>query len=486
LEGDFLNSKAAAAGAGALVQTREGRIVSWVLLAFLAWMPLQTPVAVIAWQYLHVSGSVAQAILLIKDFWAIALILILFVRHFREIRFRWFDWAALGYAGMIFVYSVMPAVLGSHLPALAVVASARELLVPVELYALGRLAGYAGVSPLRLIIGFLAVAAATAVFSIVTWAIMPQEFWTSTYNLVKFTHDVQGIQSSVDIWYASILSYYGSFGAALRAVGPFTHPVGTGAYFAMPLALAACAFWMSDVKRKVALVVSLAALVLFVGAVVTPISRGTWIGFVAASVVAGIVLHKYRLAGLTVIVFVLFVAFVPPFSWAIRSAANASDSSSIGHVDAITYGVAVVTAHPAGLGVGQGDQYGAVFSGGNAVAGVGENMYLTTYTSVGPIGALAFVVWMGAVLLELFRRKRASLPAWVAVGVGAGLLAEAIAGLSASTLMRFTTAASIWFLVGLVIAVPAAGAFFGWADLRHPVAWLRSHGTGPDEEPSES
>ena len=136
--------------------------------------------------------------------------------------------------------------------------------------------------------------------------------------------------------------------------------------------------------------------------------------------------------------------------------------------------------------MGQGDQYGVVFSGGNEAAGVGEDMYLTTYTSVGPVGALAFIVWMGAVLLELFRRKRTTLPAWVAVGVGTGLLAEAIAGLSASTLMRFTTAASIWLLVGLVIAVPASGTFFDWADLRHPVAWLRSHGTGPYEEPSES
>ena len=489
-----MDSSAVAERPVASVSTVESRLVTWILIAFLAWIPLQTPVAVVAWQYLNLSVSVTQAILLVKDFWAAGLILILFFRHLREIRFHRFDWFALAFVVLVFIYSVVPAMLGSHLPALAVIASARELLVPVELYALGRLAGYAGVSPLRLIIGFLAIAAATAMFSIGTWAIMPRDFWTSTYNLVKFTHDVQGIQSATDIWWASILSYYANFGAALRAVGPFTHPVGTGAYFAMPLALTLCAFWTSSVKRRKVLFVSAAALILFAAAVVTPISRGTWIGITAAAVVAGVVLHKYRLASLSIIVFVLFLVFVPPFSWAVRSAASATDSSaatpadssSQGHIDAINYGVGVITAHPGGLGVGQGDQYGVVFSGGNDVAGVGENMYLTTYTSVGPVGTLAFIAWFGAVLFELFRRKRATLPAWVAVGVGTGLLAEAIAALSASTLMRFTTAASIWLLVGLVIAVPASGAFFNRADLRHPVAWLRSHGTGPDVEPAES
>jgi hypothetical protein len=470
-----VDSSAATDQPVAPASTRESRLVTWILIAFLAWIPLQTPLAVVAWQYLSLSVSATQAILLVKDFWAAGLILILFFRHLREIRFHWFDWFALGFVVLVFIYSVVPAVLGSHLPALAVIASARELLVPVELYALGRLAGYAGVSPKRLVVAFLVIAAAAAAFSIGTWAVMPWEFWTSTYNLVGFTRIVQGIQSATDIWWASILSYYGSFGAALRAVGPFTHPVGTGVYFAMPLSLAVCAVWMSNVRRRVALAVAVAALALFFVAVISPISRGTWIGFVAAVAVAGVVLHKYRLAAVTVIAFALFVAFVPPYSWAVRSAANSSDSSSIGHATAIASGISVITAHPGGLGVGQGDQYGTVFSGGNSVAGVGENMYLTTYASTGPVGTLAFVVWLGALLVALFRRVRPTLPAWICVGVGVGLLAEVIAGLSASTLMRFTTAASIWLLVGLVIAVPYnASRGPGSETLLHPGTWLRA------------
>ena len=46
-------------------RTQEARLVGWVLVAFLAWMPLQTPIALVAWQYLHASVQVAQAILLL-------------------------------------------------------------------------------------------------------------------------------------------------------------------------------------------------------------------------------------------------------------------------------------------------------------------------------------------------------------------------------------------------------------------------------------
>ena len=129
----------------------------------------------------------------------------------------------------------------------------------------------------------------------------------------------------------------------------------------------------------------------------------------------------------------------------------------------------MITANPVGSGVGQGDQYGQQLAGAAEAAGVGENMYLTTYASTGPLGLLAFVIWLGALLLSLIRRIRPSLPVWISVGVGAGLLAVAAAGMTASTLMRFTTAASIWILVGLVIAVPAAGSRWpNFGAIRHP------------------
>ncbi len=457
----------------------ETRIVTWLLVAFLVWVPLQTPVDVLAYQYLHIPIRFAQGILLVKDVWAAGLFAVLFLRHYREVRFRWFDWFAVLYGILVAIYSVVPLALGSNLPPLAVFASAREMLVPIELYGLGRLAGYAGVSPLGLARAFLWVAAGAAVFSVVTFVLFPQSFWDTGYNLLGFMRNVQAIATDKSLRDASIIARYGPTGWSLRAVGPFTHPVGAAVYFALPLTLALCAAWTRDLRRRVALAGAALAVVLFGLAVITPISRGIWIGLIGSLVVSGVVLHKYRLAALSIVVFVAFIGLVPPFSYSITSAATATDSSTTAHSGALAHGANVVVTNPLGMGVGQADSFGKNYSASAGVdsSGVGENMYLTTYTSVGPLGLLALLVWMAALLVELFGRLRSSLPAWVPVGIGAGLLAELAAGMSASTLMRFTTAASICLLVGLVIAVP--GPEFRWPILsviQHPRTWLASRG----------
>jgi hypothetical protein len=459
----------------------EARLVTWLIVAFLVWVPLQTPVAVLIWEYLHAPDRVAQGILLIKDVWAAAFILVLFARHWREIRFHWYDWCALAYGILIAVYSVVPSLRGSNLTLVAIIASARELLVPIELYALGRLGGYAGVSTAFVVKAFLAIAAVAAVFSVGTWAVMPQTFWSSTYNLVGFIHDVQGVTTATTTWFASILANYGPYGWSVRAVGPFAHPVGAGVYFAMPMALVLCAAWLSGVRRRFALAVVLAGVVLFAAAVISPISRGTWIGLVVAAIVAGAVLHKYRLAALTVVVFVLFVGLVPPYSYAIRSAVTGTDSSTVGHQDAVQLGIKTVAQNPVGVGVGQGDQFGAILSGGDSL-GIGENMYLTTYASVGPLGLLAFAAVLLGMLWELIARLRPNLPPWIPIGVGVGLLAEIAAGFTASTLMRFTTAASIFVLIGLVMGEPGAGIRPDFEALLHPRKWLTSRGRKPAAE----
>jgi hypothetical protein len=446
----------------------EARLVTWILVAFLVWIPLQTPVAVLAHQYLHVSDRIAQGILLLKDVWAAGLIVVLGLKHLREIRFRWFDWSALAFVALVGLYSFIPTLLGSRLPAMAIISSARELLVPVELYCLGRLAGYAGVSALALAKAFVVAAAGAAVFSVGAFLVLPQSFWQTGYNLVGFVHDVQGITSATSLWAASLVGAYGDSGQFLRATGPFTHPVGTAVYFSLPLVLAVCAAWTTNLRRTTAAIVVAGGLVLFGLAVLTPISRGIWIGFLLAVAVLGVTLRKYRLAVVTVVVFCAIVVLVAPFKYALSSAADGSDGSAVAHGSALWYGIDYVLKHPLGGGVGQGDQYGSIYAAGSGVsaAGVGENMYLMTYASVGPFGLLAVVAFFAAMLWETINRVRESVPVWVSIGVGAGLLASLTAAMTASTLMRFTTAASIWLLVGVVVAAPATGQRITVAELR--------------------
>jgi hypothetical protein len=351
------------------------------------------------------------------------------------------------------------------------------MLVPIELYGLGRLAGYAGVSVAGIVTAFMVIAAAAAVFSVAAFVLLPGEFWATTYNLVGFIHDVQGISTALDIWKTAILTMYGTLGNAVRAVGPFTHPVGTGVYFAMPFALAVCAVWLGDLRRKAALAIAIGGMLLFALAVLTPISRGTWIGLIGALVVGGALVHRFRLAALTVVLFVACLVAVPPFSYSVWSAIHGEDASTANHVAAIESGVSVITANPASSTVGQNDQFSQQIAAAAGVEtnNVGENMYLTTYASIGPLGLLVYVVWLAALLVELFGRIRRGLPAWIPAGVAIGLLAEVAAGMSASTLMRFTNAASMMLVAGLVVSAP--GSEFRRLDLtavRHPRRWLAS------------
>jgi O-Antigen ligase len=452
---------------------RLGRQRTTVAIAvLLLWLPLQTPAAIFAYQYLHVSPNVDRAILLLKDAAVGLVIAYLFVslvrRHgLRGLRMLWFDWLALIYVGLLGAYSVIPVLAGSKLPILAVAASLREFLVPVELYALGRLAVLAGVSRDAIVKWFLAVALLAASATVLLYAFVPVQFWSSTLDLVSFERDIQGIGNAHTLWDISLLGQYGvgDSGTFPRAVGPFTHPVGTAFYFVVPLLLAVplvFALWRQHERRKIA--VALGVSLVLAAAVITPISRGSWIAAVVGVLIAGLAFRRVLAVGLALALVGVVLLATPPFSYSITSVLNRSDSSVVGHEDAVQKGVHVVLQNPAGLGVGQSDYFGSTLSGGgstagalssgdagSASAGVGENMYLSVLVAIGPIGLVALAGWMIGLALHLLPRRRADVD-WIDVGLLAALAGSAISALTASALMRFTTSASFWLLVGLAVA----------------------------------
>lgn len=436
------------------------------LATLLAWLPLQTPLAVVVFQYGH-AEVLARAMLLAKDVFTGALILYLFVRYWRQLRFYWFDWAAVVYVVLLCVYSVVPWLLGSHIAVVSVVASARELLVPVELYALGRLALVAGADVRWLVRWFLAVAAVAAAFTVLVWLLLPASFWGSTLDLVSFVRVVQGIPNAFTIWDISLVAHFGmGYGDIYsRAVGPFTHPVGTGHYFVLPLILAAAWFYDSlrQNRRWTALAIAILA-ILFVGAVITPISRGSWIAAGLALLLTSLIYRRWALIAVTIILAVGLSLTVPALNHAITSVFRGTDASSQDHLDALDTGVRTLVQNPIGLGVGQSDQFGQVLgSGDSAGSGVGENMYITLWISVGPLGFLAFLAWMAGLLWRMAAAGRRAPPhSWMVVGTWTALLGYAAVAMLAAPLMRFTTSASVWLVVGLctglMLALPRSVA----------------------------
>lgn len=435
----------------------SAQILSVVLGGLLAWFLIQTPLATFAYQYLGLSTSAARAVLLAKDAAVMVLVIVLALRYARSTRWYRFDVAALVYTVVLAIYAVVPLLLGSKLPLMSVAASVREFLVPVELYAVGRLAATAGVSFPNITRWFLAVSAAAALLTVGIYLLLPATFWNTSLDLLRFIREVQGIPTALSLWAASLVGHFG-VGAGVvdaqfsRAVGPFTHPVGTAHYFVVPLVLAAAAALsrVRDDRAPAGRIIGWVLVVLFALAVITPISRAAWLAAVAGLLLVGILLGRVRTAALLVAAFVAFVVLVPPFSYSIQSALSLTDSSAQGHVQAIEQGVGTIVKNPLGLGAGHGDTLGEVYGAGKS-AGIGESMYLATIVTVGPLGLLALIVWMLGVVGALLLGRSTQVPRWMFAGFAALTVGLMLASALASPLMRFTTAASLWLLVGLAV-----------------------------------
>jgi hypothetical protein len=281
---------------------------------------------------------------------------------------------------------------------------------------------------------------------------------------------VQGYPAAVDLINVSVLAHYGDGEAALRATWPFTHPVGTGHYFVLPfgIALAGTYAAMDRGVRGRELAVWIGMVILFIGAEIVPISRGSWVASAIAALAIGVAFRRVLVTGTGVAVVALFLVLMPPFSLAIAGTVGATDPSTVAHGGAIQSGLTTFLQNPLGLGMGHGDHPGAAF-GGEASTAVGENLYLSMLVSVGPLGTLAFLGWVAGMIGTLFAAWRNSRP-WLAAALLACLLGYLVSAGTSSPLMRFTTAASFWLLLGMVVAsVP------GWQpDLRRWRASRRS------------
>jgi O-antigen ligase len=196
---------------------------------------------------------------------------------------------------------------------------------------------------------------------------------------------------------------------------------------------------------------------LFAGAVIVPISRGSWLAVGLAIVICSLLYRRRAIIVIGVVMAVALLVTVPSLRLSVVSVLNGTDASSKDHASALDKGINTVLQNPLGLGVGESDQFGQVLAtGDSAGAGVGENMYITLIVSVGPLGFLLFMAWMIGVLKRLLSVRPGAPPAWMIIGAGAALVGYLVSALLASPLMRFTTSASVWLIIGLVTGLVVA------------------------------
>jgi hypothetical protein len=442
-----------------------------IAAGLLIWLPLQTPFVAILYQYSQWTVEWARALVLAKDVIGAAATGLLVVALWRRVHWTVFDFAGFGYVALVVLYAVVPYLVGQALPTMAVVASVRNFVLPVELFVLGRLVVGAGVRLGVLAAVFLAVSAASASFTVAQYFLTPPSFWVSTIDLVGYVREVQGIPSARDLWSISALGHFGVGEVATfpRAVGTFAHPVGAGHYFVLAVSLAVASLLAGGPLRGWR---ALALVILFAAVVIVPISRGAWIAAVVAVGILGMLTRRVRLTALGLAAAIAFVTVVPPYSYSVSSGLSLTDTSIRGHIEAVAHGVRVVLTNPLGLGAGHADQPGTVYSqpsaspdqgsggqpgsGGETPAssagttseGVGESMYLSIWVTAGPIGLVLFLTWIVGTLARLGLGSGNDWKRLAVLAAFAGLL---VASAFASPLMRFTSGGSVWLLLGAAL-----------------------------------
>ena len=458
------------------------QFMTWALILLLVWLPLQTPIAIAVFQYGH-SESLARAVLLLKDASVALLVLFSLAVTWRSLKLRWFDKVAIAYVVVVGIYSTVPWLLGSHQTITVVASSARQFAMPVEAYALGRLAFLAGADVKFIFKAFVAASAVVALMGVAEYFFLPITFWSSTLDLVTFERVVQSIPGAKNLWDIALLGEYGAgTGVYPRSIATFTHPVGAGLYFLLPMGLTVAAWFGGEARGKRLMTAGLVALTLLFGlATIVTISRGAWVAAAAIVIMCGYAFRRFRLAILCLAIAGIFVAGVPPFNTSITSALDRNDASVLGHIEAIGRDVETGITNVFGLGLGSADRVvmknaappkpksspGSVTqttTGSNDAesVGLGEDLYLSVFISTGPLGALTFVAWCLGLIVALLRGARRSPNRSLLIGASAALIGALLSALTCSALMRFTTAASVWLLLGLatglVLAVsPEAG-----------------------------
>ena len=412
------------------------RYVIWLIIGLIVWLPLQTPLAIALYQYGGLSADADRVFVLAKDGVVAIAVIFLVIRQFHAIRWQWFDFAAMVFVVVLLIYSVIPLVQPNGPSLNATIAGFRQFILPMELYALGRVAATAGVRFGVVLRPFLVVAVAAAAFTALLFLFVPVSFWTSTLDLVSYVREVQGLPNAHSLWDISVLGSYGLANAEIaRAIGPFTHPVGTAAYFVLPLAFASGALFFALGHKSKRAIVWAGLGLLFLAPIVFSISRGGWIAAAMAIMLGGVALRQVRVAFVVVAAFAAFVWFVPPFSVSVHSAINGSDGSALLHEQAVQNGINALSQDPFGRGVGRSDyQFGETFGGAGGEGTLLENTYLSLFVGTGPFGLIAFLAWAVGLVAVLWPGRASLRSHWPRVALIAAILGLAVASLTSATL----------------------------------------------------
>ena len=343
----------------------------------------------------------------------------------------WADRFALAYAAIVVLYWLLPQ---SWLDGVATergqLFAARHHLIPVAAYFLGRLLVLTPAAWRWLSLALVGVAAALTVWGLVDVYLVPLQWWRDSGVPGWFEEQLglvysRGLSGLPENW---VLNTGDEDNPIRRLTSTFLSPLAT-AYVLVIVLLYLVA------RRQTRWTVGLIA-VSYAGLLWTH-TRAAYLALAVGLVVLAVA--QRRLVPVVLAATSLFVGigFVKAFPTIGPSTSytkaelvilrehgrqrptvsddplSADDASTSSHLRNLRDGIRTVANHPQGFGLGNAGVSGSRTIGVKIKAG--ESTYTELGVDTGLVGLLAFLAWMGAVLVALWRRSAWLSAAWVAM-----------------------------------------------------------------------
>lgn len=437
---------------GLIVFRNPSRIVFLLLL----WIPLQSIVLTIMWQYLGLSVIQVRFMIGLKDLAAWSLFLFLLLTG-RIRKLRSLDMLVFSYFGFVTIFLALPkAIMPAQLNVMAQLASYRMLVSPVILYMIGRFTPIPSISVTRLIHIVILLSVSMSIFGLVERFLLPAKFWETTINMGGYKSVVQGMgevkyTDSVSEFLSMFRTVAGS--RQRRLVSYVGHPAAVSYYLSFTI-IFIVAFLLIGTKQKVQLkrnlLIPILMLLIFVQ--IMTLGRGgvlaSFIGIVSLFFV-----HKRMLPG-----FMLTILLVPYFLWnLLKGMVQVSLPSYFGGIElGLRFGRSLKTflINPLGLGLGHDPMWGYRFATSeHNIVPLGESGYFNIGIQTGVIGLLIFFFILIRIVIyfksNVFCFKNDIYHNALTQTIACSTLGYMVAFAFSSFLLSFTSMGTYWIFVGL-------------------------------------
>jgi hypothetical protein len=440
----------------------------WAVYVFVVGLALHNFVMAELWDA-GIHGSALDAISAWKDTLLVVCLAGVWARIWRRFDWRLVDVLALAYAAAVVVWSIIPQhLLGGHATHRGIVLGAREDLIPVGAYFLGRGLALGEREFRRIATTILATAVGLAVFGLVDIFAIPLSWWRGSGAPGWFRYQLGFNYGGLSYLPQNFVYNTGNGHIYRRLVSTFLSPLATSYVFVVAVLLAVA--WL--MRRRPSLVIWVPVVAVILAGLLWTHSRSSELALALGLCAFAVVrprawLPMVATASVVLVISVVFVKAYPHVAPKTSFTAteikvqdeNAkqtgkaavsgefTDSSISSHWASLKAGIATDVHHPQGFGVGNS---GSTAERTGLPPETGESTYTQLGSDAGLLGAFLFIAWS----LVLLRVVLPCTP-WI----GAAFVAVFALALQTDVLGVPWLAYVLWILGGAVVTAAVTRPF---------------------------